>query len=382
MSRKPIIAIAALALMLGGGYLWYQKNATSQQSQYKLQALDRGDIAETISANGTLNPVVLVNVGTQVSGTIKRLHADFNSTVKKGQVLAELDPALIEAQLRQDQANLANAEANLKLAQAKDKRAKELFAQKFISQDAIDQAKQALDSALAQVDLARAQVARSRTNQAYTVIRSPVDGVVVARNIDIGQTVAASFQTPTLFQIAGDLKAMQIDTSVAEADIGKVKIGQVAKFGVDTFGDKEFEAKVKQIRLNPTVQQNVVTYDVVLVVDNPEGKLLPGMTAHVSINVGRHADVLRVPNAALRFKPKGEEKEPGGKGANGKKKRGAQVYRLVNGLPEPVKVKVGATDGSFTELKGDELKAGDEVIVREISAGKVGSDKKFQMRMF
>ena len=381
MSRKLISIAAVLLVVLGAAYIWRQTNSTGQQNSYKTQAVDRGDIAETISANGTLNPVVLVNVGTQVSGTIKRLHADFNSAVKKGQVLAELDPALIEAQLRQDQANLANAEANLNLARAKDRRAKELFQQKFVSQDTVDQARQALDSALALVDVARAQVARSRTNQAYTVIRSPVDGVVVARNVDIGQTVAASFQTPTLFQIAGDLKAMQIDTSVAEADIGKVKVGQVAKFGVDTFGDREFEAKVKQIRLNPTVQQNVVTYNVVLEVENPEGKLLPGMTAHVSINVGRHANVLRVPNAALRFKPKAEEKEAGDK--NGRKqKRGAQVYRLVDGQPVAVKVKIGATDGSFTELKGDELKAGDEVIVREISAGKGGSDKKFQLRMF
>ncbi|MBI5936415.1 MAG: efflux RND transporter periplasmic adaptor subunit [Betaproteobacteria bacterium] len=380
MPRKPILIVLILVVAIGGGYVWRQMNSAGQQSSYKTQAVDRGDIAETISANGTLNPVVLVNVGTQVSGSIKRLHADFNSAVKKGQVLAELDPALIEAQLRQDQANLANAEANLNLARAKDKRAKELFQQKFVSQDALDQARQALDSALAQADLARAQIARSRTNLAYTVIRSPVDGVVVARNIDVGQTVAASFQTPTLFQIAGDLKAMQIDTSVAEADIGKVQIGQTAKFGVDTFAEREFAARIKQIRLNPTVQQNVVTYNVVLEVDNPEGKLLPGMTAHVSINVGRHADVLRVPNAALRFKPKAEEKEGGKNG--GRKKLGAQVYRVVDGQPVPVKVKVGATDGSFTELKGDELKAGDAVIVREIGAGKGDPNKKFQLRMF
>lgn len=379
MTRKLILIVLILAFAVGGGYVWRQKNGAGQQSQFKLQAIDRGDIAESISANGTLNPVVLVNVGTQVSGSIKRLHADFNSAVKKDQVLAELDPALIEAQLRQDQANLSNAEASLSLARAKDKRAKELFQQKFVSQDAIDQARQALDSALAQVALARAQVARSRTNLAYTVIRSPVDGVVVARNIDVGQTVAASFQTPTLFQIAGDLKAMQIDTSVAEADIGKVQIGQKAKFTVDTFSDREFEASVKQVRLNPTVQQNVVTYNVVLVVDNPEGKLLPGMTAHVSINVGRHANVLRVPNAALRFKPKSEEKEGGKNG--GRKKAGAQVYRLVDGQPAPVKVKAGATDGNFTELKGDELKAGDEVIVREISAGKDKQNSKFQFRV-
>ncbi|TCS73086.1 HlyD family secretion protein [Sulfuritortus calidifontis] len=381
MSRKLILPLILLALAIGGWLGWRQMAGSKPAGVYKTQPVDRGDIVETISANGTLNPVVLVNVGTQVSGTIKRLNADFNSVVKKGDVLAELDPALIEAQLRQDLAALANAEANLNLARAKDKRAKELFAQKFVSQDALDQARQALDSAQAQVELARAQVARSRTNLGYTVIRSPVDGVVVARNIDVGQTVAASFQTPTLFQIAGDLKAMQIDTSVAEADIGKVQIGQVARFSVDTFMEREFEARVKQIRLNPTVQQNVVTYNVVLLVDNPEGKLMPGMTAHVSIEVGRHANVLRVPNAALRYRP--QEAEEGG-GKNGGKARGGgnQVYKLVDGRALAVKIKPGASDGSFTEVKGGELKPGDEVILREISAAKDKKGSAFQFRFF
>jgi HlyD family secretion protein len=380
--RKLIVPLVLLVLALGGWLAWRQIAGGSPASVYKTQAVDRGDIVETISANGTLNPVVLVNVGTQVSGTIKRLHADFNSAVKKDQVLAELDPALIEAQLRQDQANLANAEANLALARAKDKRAKELLAQKFVSQDAVDQARQALDSALAQVELARAQVARGRTNLGYTVIRSPVDGVVVARNIDVGQTVAASFQTPTLFQIAGDLKAMQIDTSVAEADIGKVQIGQGAKFTVDTFMDREFEARVKQIRLNPTVQQNVVTYNVVLVVDNPEGRLLPGMTAHVSIDVGRHANVLRVPNAALRYQPRTEEKAAGGRNGGKPKAGGSQVYKLVDGQPVAVKIKAGPSDGNYTELKGGELKSGDALIVREVGEGKDKKGSAFQFRFF
>ncbi|MEW5892607.1 MAG: efflux RND transporter periplasmic adaptor subunit [Pseudomonadota bacterium] len=379
MSRKLMLSLILLVLAVAGWLAWRQWGGASPAAAYKTQAVDRGDIVETISANGTLNPVVLVNVGTQVSGTIKRLYADFNSAVKKGAVLAELDPALIEAQLRQDQANLANAEANLNLARAKDKRAKELFAQQFVSQEALDQARQALESAQAQVELARAQVARSRTNLNYSVIRSPVDGVVVARNVDVGQTVAASFQTPTLFQIAGDLKAMQIDTSVAEADIGKVQIGQVARFTVDTFMEREFEARVKQIRLNPTVQQNVVTYNVVLLVDNPEGRLLPGMTAHVSIDVGRHTNVLRVPNAALRYQPKDAEGgRNGGKGKGG----GNQVYKLVQGKPVPVKIKPGASDGSFTEVKGGELKPGDAVIVRELAPSQDKKGSAFQFRLF
>ncbi|NWG87947.1 MAG: efflux RND transporter periplasmic adaptor subunit [Hydrogenophilaceae bacterium] len=376
MSRKLILPLVLLILAVAGWLVWRQMGSANQANVYKTQAVDRGDIVESISANGTLNPVVLVNVGTQVSGSIKRLYADFNSVVKKDQVLAELDPALIEAQLRQDQANLANAEAGLGLARAKDKRTRELFQQKFVSQDAVDQARQQLDSALAQVDLARAQVARSRTNLGYTVIRSPVDGVVVARNIDVGQTVAASFQTPTLFQIAGDLKAMQIDTSVAEADIGKVQIGQLARFSVDTFIDREFEARVKQVRLNPTVQQNVVTYNVVLVLDNPEGRLMPGMTAHVQIDVGRHANVLRVPNAALRYQPKDQEKAAAGS----KQKAGSQVYKLVDGRPVPVKIKTGASDGNFTEVTGGELKAGDPIIMREIGQSKDTKSSAFQFR--
>jgi HlyD family secretion protein len=380
--RIPLL-ILALLVAVGGAYYWKTQSAGSSQEKYKTQAVDRGDIVQSISANGTLSPVVLVNVGTQVSGTVKKLNADFNSRVKEGQILAELDPALFEAQLRQDQANVANAQANLVLMRAKEERARTLQKKGFISQDGVDQARQQLDSALAQMKLTQAQLARSRTNLNYSVIRSPISGVVVARNIDVGQTVAASFQTPTLFQIAGDLKQMQIETSVAEADIGNLNIGLPAHFSVDAFSDRQFEGRVKQVRLNPTVQQNVVTYNVVVAVDNPDEVLLPGMTAHVQIIVSRHENVLRVPNAALRFKPLKEAgDETAGKSNNRKEKGrgGATVYRLDGGEPKPVKIKAGISDGAYTEVLGDELKPGESLVVRELGVKKE-KGSGFNLRM-
>ncbi|MBU1692055.1 MAG: efflux RND transporter periplasmic adaptor subunit [Gammaproteobacteria bacterium] len=379
--RIPLVILALIAAA-GGAYYWQNQNANSSQEKYKTQVVDRGDIVQSISANGTLSPVVLVNVGTQVSGTVKKLNADFNSRVNEGQILVELDPALFDAQLRQDQANIANAEANLVLMRAKEERARLLQQKGFISQDAVDQARQQLDSALAQLKLAQAQLTRSRTNLNYSVIRSPISGVVVARTIDVGQTVAASFQTPTLFQIAGDLKQMQIETSVAEADIGNLNIGLEVRFTVDAFADRQFAGKVKQIRLNPTVQQNVVTYNVVVAVDNPDEVLLPGMTAHVQIIVSRHENVLRVSNAALRFKPLKEEGDEAA-GKNNKKAKGrggATVYRLDQGKPKPVKIKAGISDGSYTEVLGNEIIAGDLLVTRELGARKE-KEGSFRFRM-
>jgi HlyD family secretion protein len=252
----------------------------------------------------------------------------------------------------------------------------------FISQDGVDQARQQLESGLAQLKLTQAQLARSRTNLNYSVIRSPISGVVVARNIDVGQTVAASFQTPTLFQIAGDLKQMQIETSVAEADIGNLRTGLAVRFTVDAFSDRQFEGRVKQVRLNPTVQQNVVTYNVVVAVDNPDEVLLPGMTAHVQVTVSCHENVLRVPNAALRFKPLKEESGAAAGKNNGKEKGrgGATVYRLDSGEPKPVRIKAGISDGTYTEVLGDELKPGESLVVREIGAKK-DKGAGFSLRM-
>jgi HlyD family secretion protein len=377
---RPLLTALLLLAAMAGGIAWWKQNRNAPPAEkYKTQTVERGNVMQTISANGTLNPVTMVNIGTQISGTVKKLHVDFNSLVKPGQVLAELDPALFEAQHRQDQANLAAARANLELARAKEQRARLQFQKGFISADAIDQAKQQLDAALAQIAVSEAQLERGRTNLRYTVIRSPISGVVVARSVDVGQTVAASFQTPTLFQIAGDLKDMQIETSIAEADIGSIRIGQAVNFSVDAFAERQFAGKVKQIRLNPTVQQNVVTYNVVVAVSNTDGLLLPGMTGHVQISTGRRDNVLRVPNAALRFKPKKDngEEAPVKKG---EKRSGATVYRLEHGEPQAVKVKTGLSDGTFTEILDGEVREGDQLVTREL--GQKKKEGNFGLRLF
>ncbi len=377
-TRNKIIVAVALTLLAGAGYYWIKNKETSPES-YKTQAVDRGDIIQNVSANGALSPVVLVNVGTQVSGTVNKLHIDFNDHVQSGQILAELDPSLFQAQVAQDQANLMNMQSNLKLTKIKEQRSRTLLEKGFVSATDTDQAIQAREAAQAQVAMAQAQLDRNRTNLRYTIIRSPISGVVVARNIDLGQTVAASFQTPTLFQIAQDLRQMQIDTSIAEADVGLVKIGQPVKFTVDAFPDQNFSGTVKQIRLNPAILQNVVTYNVVVVVDNADGKLLPGMTAHVQINIGQHTDVLRVPNAALRFKPKSDDEV---KSTGNKKKKGATVYMLnENGQPSMITLKTGVTDNTMTEVLSGEVKAGDKLVTREINGDKK-KEGNFKLRAF
>jgi HlyD family secretion protein len=273
---------AMLVLLVGvvaAAAWWWNGRSNPAEPQYRTATVGRGDIAAEVSANGTLNPVTLVNVGTQVSGTVKRIDADFNQRVKAGQVLAELDPALFQAALAQSTANLANAQAQLDLARANATRMQELFKQQYVSQQERDQTLAAVAQAEAQVRLARAQVTRDQTNLGFSIIRSPVDGTVINRQVDVGQTVAASFQTPTLFQIGKDLTQMQIDSTVSEADIGQIKVGQPVKFRVDAFPDTEYSGAVRQVRLNATTQQNVVTYNVVVNVANPDLALMPVLTA-------------------------------------------------------------------------------------------------------
>lgn len=411
MKRRGKIILLALAVAgLVGGAVWAMQRQAAQdpEKRYRLTTIDKGAITQTVSANGTLNPVVLVSVGTQVSGTVRKLYVDFNDKVKKGQPLLELDDALVSASERQSAASVANAQANLELAQANEARIKALFAQEYVSKQEYDQSRQALKSAQAQLALARAQNERDRANLNFTVIRSPVDGVVIDRVVDLGQTVAASFQTPTLIKIAQDLSEMRIDTSFAEADIGLIREGQKARFTVDAFPNRSFVGDVQQIRLNPTNQQNVVTYNVRITVANPELVLLPGMTAYVNIGVQQREDVLLVPNAALRFKPAeaAEKKQangqpaagggmaPGmGAGADGAgakagagkgKKRDGQsgtVYVLDGGELRPVSVQLGITDNRNTEIVGGELKGGERVVIGENSnGGKAPSS--VGMRMF
>jgi len=378
-SRNKIYLIAAsLVILVAALVYWANFGGKKPAERYKTQAADRGDIAQNITANGTLNPVVLVNVGTQVSGTVYKLHVDFNSPVKAGQILAELDPALFRAQLGQSEANLMSARAAFKLAQDKLARNRELREKGFISADALAQFEQQQSAAQAQLALAQAQLQRDRTNLNYSVIKSPIAGVVVARNVDVGQTVAASFQTPTLFQIAQDLKQMQIDTSVSEADIGNLRVGQDVKFTVDAFREREFKGTIKQMRLNPTILLNVVTYNAVVAVANDDGLLLPGMTSNVRFTTQQKTGVLRAPNAALRYKP-GNADAPAAGAASGTSSQ-PTVYRLEQGKPVAVPVKTGVSNSSHTEILEGDIKEGDMLVVREIADKDSGGN--FRLRMF
>ncbi|BCB25571.1 RND transporter [Sulfurimicrobium lacus] len=385
--NKFTLVVLLVALAAGGYLYWKKVHQPSLDERYKTQALEMGDVTQTVSANGTLNPVVLVNVGTQVSGTVKKLYVDFNGQVEKGQVLMELDPAVYQAQVDLSAASVNNARASLDLAQANEARARELFRKEYISRQELDQAVQALKSARAQVAQAQAQAQKDRTNLGYTQIHSPVSGVVVSRMVDVGQTVAASFQTPTLFTIAQDLSKMQIDSSFAEADIGNIKVGQQVRFTVDAFSNRTFHGTVKQRRLNPTTQQNVVTYDVVVAVDNPELILMPGMTAYVNIVVAQRKEVLLVPNAALRFRPAdGSEKKNGKpKPKEGRKKSGGgTVYVLENGQLKPLSIVTGITDNKFTEVVSGDIKAGQQVVTEETVANENSGQASggVRMRMF
>jgi len=384
--RNSLLVLVAIAAATGGYVYWRDHQAQAPENRYRLQVVEKGDITQTVSANGTLNPIVLVNVGTQVSGTVTRLYVDFNDKVEKGQPLLELDHSLLAAQARQSAANVVNVSATLDLARANEVRMKALFAQEYVSRQELDQAVQARRSAEAQLAQARAAADKDQVNLGYTVIRSPVSGIVIDRVVDLGQTVAASYQTPTLIKIAQDLSEMRIDSSFAEADIGKIKEGQKVRFTVDAFPDRNFTGEVQQIRMNPTTTQNVVTYNVRVSLENPDHILLPGMTAYVNIGVAQRKDVLVVPNAALRFKPavtetktaEGEAQPAtdqsarnGGEGKGRGKKRDARgissgrVYVVEGRTIRPVSVQLGITDNRNTEIVGGDLKAGDTLVVSE-----------------
>lgn len=371
MKKLPIspIALTLIAAALAGtGVVAYRQiGGNAPKEPYRLETVENGNLSQTVSANGTINPVSLVNVGTQVSGTVKKLYVDFNSKVEKGQILLELDDALLAAQQKQSQASVRSALASLELAAANEARMRNLYAQEYVSRQELDTAVQAKKAAESQLEQTQAAVEKDRANLSYSLIRSPVSGVVVDRTVDVGQTVAASLQTPTLFKIAQDLAKMQIDANFAEADIGNIRVGQVARFNVDAFPNRSFEGRVRQVRLNPTIAQNVVTYDVVIDVDNPEMLLLPGMTAYVTIAVAERKDALLVPNAALRFKPAAGEAPKAGTKTQHNGYAG-KVYVLRNGELAPVNLSLGITDNRSTEVLDGEIKAGDQVVVGETQA--------------
>lgn len=374
MTKRRIIGIALLVAGIAAA-IWFVATRDKDDNQrYETTQAARGGLTEEITANGTINPVRVVNVGSQVSGTVQKLYVDFNDRVTQGQVLLELDPQLFRARLAQSEAALANVQAQAGLAQANARRAAELRRQDFISQQDYESTLASSRSAAAQVASARASLAQDRANFGFSIIRSPVSGVIISRQVDIGQTVAASFQTPTLFTIARNLTQMQIEASVAEADISRVSVGQKVSFTVDAYADRTFAGTVSQVRLNPTTQQNVVTFTVVVDVANPDGTLLPGMTVNASFLVRDYSGVLLVPNAAMSWKPAdwtsqrakdlaGIETEA--KGNNGG--FGTTIFVLgADGTPQPRRIRLGAADNDNSIVLGGNLKAGEPVITGEV----------------
>ena len=371
MNKKNV---GVLVILMGAFLAMTSAACKKAGSPYITEKVTRGDIVTAVTATGTLNAVTSVNVGTQVSGRITTLFADFNSPVKKGQMIARIDPALFQAQVDQARANLANAKANADKAAATEVDAKRtwdryvnLFGRDLVAKSQMDAAETAYLTdhastlaAKSQVDQTAAALSLAETNLIYTRIVSPVDGVVISRNVDVGQTVAASFQTPTLFVIAADLTKMQIDTSVDEADVSSVQVGQDVDFTVDAYPDVTFKGQVSQVRKASAILQNVVTYDVVVHVSNQDLKLMPGMTADVSIITSVVRNVLRIPNGALRFRPMV-------KGKPAAAERGPAIWTLENKKLKRIPVKIGFSDGTLTELVSGDVKEGETVIVESLS---------------
>ena len=357
---------------------------------YQTAIITRGPITQAVTATGTLNPVVNVQVGSQVSGNISKLFVDFNSQVRAGQMVAQIDPALFQATVIQAEGDLASAQAALELARINAKRTQDLFARKTSSQADLDQAVANLHQAEANAKIKQGALDKAKADLEHCTITSPIDGVIISRSVDVGQTVAASLQAPVIFQIANDLTKMQIDSNVAEADVGVVKVGQDVDFTVDAFPTQTFHGKVVQVRNAPITVQNVVTYDTVIGVSNPDLKLKPGMTANVSIVSARKEDVLQIKNAALRYRPAeagstssrstasqgGSQPEPARRGEStvkqgvgGRERTTSErtVYVLSGSQPKPVQIKTGISDGVVTEVI-DGLKEGDRVVTTEMAA--------------
>ncbi len=395
---KWILIVVVFAAGIGGYY--YFRHGRSEPLSFTAMPVMRGELTNTVTATGILNPVVNVTVGSQVSGRISKLNVDFNSPVTKGQVLAEIDPANYQATLESVTADLANAQANLELQQVQYTRSSELYTNKLISGSDYDIALATLHSAEATVKIKQASLNNALVNLSYCKIVSPVDGVVILRAVELGQTVASSFNTPTIFQIANDLTKMQIDANVAEADVGGILEGQNVDFGVDAYPNRTFHGEVRQVRNSPTTLNNVVTYDAVISVTNSDYKLKPGMTANVSIIVAQRSDALKLRNAALRFRPPeaavmvtnapvagaptnqvaGGPRGPRGEHGERGQARGNRNVRTVYLLAgeehspklQPVQIKTGINDGIFTEVT-EGLKEGDKVVVGVVSTDATGA---------
>jgi len=417
MNKKVIFGIVVLVVAAGivFGFTYFNRN-NNNGLQYEKATIEKGTVTALVDTTGTLNPVTIVDIGSQVSGKIENIYVDFNSQVKAGQILAELEQLTFQTKVQQNEANylstvaaLDKSRVSLQNSKKKYDRAKSLFEKDLISYEELESAevqylsaKADLQSAEARLEQAKAQLDTSKVDLSYTIIKSPIDGVVINRNINVGQTVAASFQAPVLFQVANDLTKMQVECSVDEADIGRVKEGQTARFTVDAFPDDNFTGVVKQVRYSPEVIQNVVTYTTIVDVENPDMKLRPGMTATISIVVGEAKNALRVPNSALRFQPppevlqalfeemrremqakreqsaqadgQSENRRPQGNFQMGQGSRGmgarmrdrARVWlQDEDGKLRMVSIRTGVTDNVYTEITGGDLKEGQEVITGE-----------------
>ena len=388
MSRVKL-AVAA-ALLLAAAAFGFTRCGGSRTPEYQTAVVSRGAITQAVTATGTLNPVVNVQVGSQVSGNIQKLFADFNSPVKEGEVIAQIDPVVFQANVNQAEGELANARAALDLARLNATRIQSLVAKQNSAQSELDQATAALRQAEANVKIKEGSLEKAQADLDHCTIKSPIDGIVISRNVELGQTVAASLQAPVIFTIANDLSKMQINASVAEADIGGVAVDQDVEFTVDAFPSQTFRGKVVQVRNAPVTVQNVVTYDTVIGVSNPEQKLKPGMTANVSIVSAHRDDALKIPNGARRFRLPDQRATPaprgspgpgrgrqGGGGAGGRgggERAERRVERTVYVLPangsRPVAstIKTGISDGIATEVV-EGLKEGDRVVTGSSQAG-------------
>lgn len=386
MLKRPLPLIIGLVLVILGGLL-LSKCGSGARQDFQTVAVTRGPITQAVTATGTLNPVQNVQVGSQVSGNIQKLFVDFNSIVKAGQVIAQIDPVVFQANVNQADGELANARAALDLARLNAARTQALVAKQNSAQADLDQAMANLHQAEANVKIKEGALQKAQADLDHCTITSPIDGIVISRSVDVGQTVAASLQAPVIFTIANDLAKMQIDANVAEADVGGVAVDQDVDFTVDAFPTQTFHGKVVQVRNAPITVQNVVTYDTVIGVTNPDLKLKPGMTANVSI-VSAHRDaVLKIPNGALRFRMPDESsppaarrdpssaRQPGGKPpARGERRVERSVYVLPPGASKParVTVKTGISDGVATEIT-EGLKEGDRVVTGVKGSGDAAS---------
>lgn len=356
--------------------------------KYILKKVEKREIIETVEASGIINPVKTVSIGSQVSGMIKAIYVDFNSQVKQGELLAQIDPALFQAQVDKARGDLSAAKANyvqtksiLIYDEANYKRYKELYKKRYVSKSDLDLAEATYKADLAKLSSMNAEIAQTAaalqnnlTNLRYTRIISPVNGVIVSRAVDVGQTVAASFQTPTLFTVAQDLTKMQIEASVSEADIGKVKMGQNVDYSLDGYPNETFKGKVTQVRISPTTVSNVVTYTVIVSVDNDDGKLKPGMSANVSIITNKKENALCVDNAAMRFTPV--------EITNGKKFKEQGIWILRKNKPARINIKTGITDSDFTEIISNEIQESDDAIIGNLDKKNVPKQHMPPPRMF